>query len=219
MLFRSKKDEIADFSCSFSNAGFIGIPLVSSTLGNEAVFYITCFIAELIVLQWTYGVFILSKSKKELSFQKTIKKPSLIFFFLGLALFFLKIPNPNIISSFLDTITCLNTPLGMIILGTYLAQGSLKELFIDKRVYFVSFIRLILIPFISILMLYFINVNIEIKIALLIVASAPVGSNISIFSQLYNKDYMYASRIVSLSTILSLISIPLMVSFAIFVLS
>lgn len=212
LVFR-QKSAIRQFGAAFSNAGFIGIPLVQMTIGDEAVFYVASFVALLNILQWTYGIFIITKDKTAISFKKILTNPIVISLVIGLLLFFLPIRLPAMVNSIITTISAMNGPLAMLVLGTYLAQVRLKELFTDRETYLCAAVRLVLIPILTTFV--FTSVPKEYKIvslAVLMTAAAPVGSNVAIFAQLYKKDYTEAVKDVCLSTVFSILSMPLIIS-------
>lgn len=210
-----KRDGVANFSVAFSNAGFIGIPLVQSVLGSEAVFNITCLIAFLNLLQWTYGVYVISEHKTRLSLKLFIKNPILIAFLIGICIFFFEIQIPLIAFNTMKMISALNTPLAMLILGIYLAQTPLLSMFSQLRLYLISLVRLIIIPLVTLVILMLLPQEYnEIRLSLLISASAPSGANVAIFAQKYNADYSYAVNIVCLTTLLSIVTLPFIVLLA-----
>lgn len=214
-LFFSSNHPVERFGTAFSNAGFIGIPLVQMTLGNEAVFYVSSFVALLNILQWTYGVLLLTKDRKCLSFQKIRTNPIVLSFLGGLILFFLPISLPEILNGPIRTLASMNGPLAMIVLGTYLAQIPLKSLWTDRIAYKCSFVRLIVIPLLTILLLLIFPSEFHtLKLTVLIAASAPVGSNVAIFAQLYDQDYLSAVREICLSTLLCIVTMPLLIGIA-----
>ena len=103
----------------------------------------------------------------------------------------------------------------MIVLGSYLGRCRLQEIFTDKRIYLVSFYRLILAPILLLVIFKFLPVQFaQIKMIIFIAASAPVGALLPMFAQIVNRDTDYGAEIVSLSTLLSLISLPLMLMMA-----
>ena len=207
-----RKDPIAAFAGAFSNPGFFGVPLIVASAGQSSVFYVAFFIAFLNILQWTYGVSILNGQpvRQGLTAGKLIRAPFIIAILVGLLLFLTRIQLPEVISGCLTTVASLNTPLAMLTVGIYLAQSDLKQMIRKKSLYFVAAIRLLLIPAVSILLLSLLPQSMyEMKMALLIVAACPVGSNVAVYAQLYGKDYPYAVETVVLSTVLSLASIPL----------
>ena len=185
------------------------------TLGNEAVFYVSSFVALLNILQWTYGVLLLTKDRKYLSFQKIRTNPIVLSFLGGLILFFLPISLPEILNGPIRTLASMNGPLAMIVLGTYLAQIPLKSLWTDRIAYKCSFVRLIVIPLLTILLLLIFPSEFHtLKLTVLIAASAPVGSNVAIFAQLYDQDYLSAVREICLSTLLCIVTMPLLIGIA-----
>ena len=182
VLFR--KSPIDNIACAFSNAGFMGIPLVTSLLGSEAVFYSAGFVALLNVLQWTYGQWALSKGKVKLSAGTVFKNPIVISFVVGLLLFFTGLPLPEIATNAMNSISALNAPVAMIILGVYLAQTDIGSMVTSLRLYWISLVRLILIPILTLLcLLPFQSVDTQIVLTLMLVASAPIGSNIAVYTQ------------------------------------
>lgn len=211
LLFRTAP--IDNFSASFSNAGFMGFPLVTAVLGSEAVFYAAGFVALLNALQWTYGQTLLSGDRRHISPANVIKNPLVVSLVVGLAIFFTGLPLPSLALSALQGVAGLNAPLAMIILGVYLAQTKFSELFTQPRLYGVSAVRLVLIPMLTALLLSLLPGGHDtLRTTLLIVASAPVGSNVAVYAQKLGKDYAYAVRLVCLSTILSIITMPVLVA-------
>lgn len=215
-----KKRPIDNFAAAFSNAGFIGIPLVTATVGGDAVFYIAFFVAILNILQWVYGVAVITEKKMKIT-GSTLVHPLILGTVLGLVLFFtgLGAKLPTVVMSTLSGISALNAPLAMLIMGVYLAQADMKSLWTDKHLYILSIVRLVLIPLLTVALLWGMHLllptlNTTIVLALLIAAIAPVGANVAVYAQLHNKDYVYASKTVVISTLLSLVSMPLVVLLA-----
>ncbi len=213
-----KKNMMEHFSAAFSNAGFIGIPLIQMTFGQSAVFYIASFAALLNILQWTYGVFIMTEDKKHISFKKIRTNPVVISVTIGLILFFLPIELPDLAVSTIGTLANMNGPLAMIVLGVYLAQTPILSIITDKTAYACAFVRLIFIPVFTVFVLWLVPREYNLmKLAILTAASAPVGSNVAIFAQLFDKDYTRAVKDVCLSTLLCIVTIPLIIAFAEFI--
>lgn len=213
--FFKKQEAVERFGVAFSNAGFIGIPMVQMTLGEEAVFFVASFVAGINILQWTYGACVMTGDRSAVSFKKISRNPIIISFLIGLALFFLPISLPDTLLNMAAVIASMNGPIAMIILGIYLAQIQIKDLFTGKTVYKASIIRLILIPIVTIIfMIFFNNEYKTIKLAILIAAAAPIGSNVAIFAQLYHQDYTRAVEEVCMSTLLCIVSLPVIIGIA-----
>lgn len=211
----NKEQGVERFGTAFSNAGFIGIPLVQMTLGAEAVFYVSSFVALLNILQWTYGIVTMAGDRNAISFKKIRTNPIVLSFLTGLLLFFLPAELPEAVNSIVVTISSMNGPLAMIVLGVYLAQIPLRSIFTDKTAYKCSLFRLVIIPLLTIvLMMVFPAKYLVIKLTVLIAAAAPAGSNVAVFAQLYGKDYTAAVKEVCLSTVLCILTMPVIIGIA-----
>lgn len=210
-----RRDAIAAFGAAFSNPGFFGIPLITAALGSENVFYIAAFIGLLNLLQWTYGVSLMTGKRGALRFSALIRAPFLIAIVIGLILFFTAPPLPSLLTDALSSITGLNTPLAMFTVGVYLAQANFKQMFTRGRLYAISAVRLLIIPAVCLLLLWPVPAAWQpVKTALLIAAACPVGSNIAVYAHLHGKDSAYAAQSVVVSTLFSVITLPLLVGLA-----
>jgi len=206
-----KKDPIRHFAGAFSNPGFFGIPLIIAVLNDQAVFYVGPFIACLNILQWTYGVATLKEEKIKVNGKTIFGSPFIIAFLIGLVLFFSGIKLPGILTDVISTSAGLNTPIAMLVSGVYLAKADPKAMIANGKLYAVSAARLLLIPALSAVLLSLLpNQYYDLKISLLIAAACPVGSNVAVYAQLHNKNYVYAVETVVMSTVLSIVSIPLL---------
>lgn len=223
-LFFSK-DAVLNFASAFSNPGFFGIPLILSILDSGAVFYIAAFIAFVNLLQWSYGVSLLTTkddgtgkmSLKNLlpSPKRLFTAPFMIAVIIGLFFFLTRIPMPELIYKSIQYIANLNTPIAMFTIGIYFAQTNPAAMFRKPKLYLLSAVRLLVIPLISMAVLWFLPAEFaEMKLALLIVSACPTGSNVAVYAQLYDSDYSYAVETVIISTLLSVVSIPLIVRIA-----
>ena len=219
LVFHSR-NSIDEFSATFSNAGFIGIPLIQSSIGDRGVFYVSIMIVLVGLLQWTYGVYAITNDKKYINASKLISNPMTISVIIGIILYALNIKLPAMANSLMSSFSALNTPLAMVVCGVYLAQSDLLSALKNKEVYFVTLMRNVVIPLITLLILKIVNVgNLQINLAILMASACPVGLNVSVFAQQYNKDYQRGVENVCVSTIFSIISIPLVVYLATIVLS
>jgi predicted permease len=214
-LIFGRKDGISCFSSAFSNAGFIGIPLVQAVLGSNAVFFISVMIVLINALQWTFGVFTMTGDRSVMSPKKIVHNPIVIAVGIGLIIYCTGFQLPDLISDVFSLISGLNTPLAMIVSGVYLAESDLVKMLKKKQIYIVSLIRLVLIPLTTILVFKLIPFGSqEIKLAIMIAAACPVGSNAAIFAQVYGKDSTEAVEQVCMSTILCLVTMPAVITLA-----
>lgn len=219
-LFFPRKP-IHQFAAAFSNAGYIGIPLIEACFGPEAVFYMVWMILILNILQWTYGVFIIVKGsdtaeKISVSPKSMLLSPIVIAAAAGILIFVTGVGNhlPSIIDGCLDNLAAINGPIAMMVLGVYLAQTNLLEGLKDSSLWMVSLVRLLIIPAVLIAVMSFIPVDPIVRMTILIAGSAPAGANVAVYSQVYHADYTGACRIVTLTTILSIVVLPLVIAVA-----
>lgn len=234
------KHAIDNFAGSFANPGFFGVPLIVASIGQGGVFYIAAFIAFLNLLQWTYGVSLLENSdetgllvKKEAKqsdsegfgkkaaalAKRFLKAPFMIAILIGMFFFLTGIPMPTVLSKSVSYIAGLNTPIAMFAIGVYMAQTDILKMFAKPRLYLVSLVRMIIIPAVTIALLCILPASMaEMKLAVLIAAACPVGSNVAVYAQLHNKDFAYAVETVVISTLLSIVTLPLVCGIAGFVL-
>lgn len=208
-VYRRKPIEF--MAASFFNSGFFGLPLITMIMGQEAVIYIISLVFFVGALQHSVGVYAITGEKQGGVFKHFITAPNTIGTISGMVIFLLGWGTklPVTVNQILDGIANLNAPIAMIVLGSYLAESDLKKVFTTPSLYGLSFIRLLLIPILTAIVLSFINIDSNIKIAILIASSTPAGTNTAIYCQLYDKDYPYACQAVSLTTIFCIFTLPL----------
>ena len=206
-----KKDPIAAFSASFSNPGFFGVPLIVGSLSSGAVFYVAAFIAFLNLLQWTYGVAIMTGEKKGLKPMAVLKAPFMIAILIGLFFFLTGLKMPSMIGSVISTIAAVNTPLAMFTVGIYLAQANGLQMIKRGRLYLISAVRLLLIPLVTWAALRFFIPDPELLMTMVIIAGCPSAVLITVLSVQYGRDAVFAAEGTLQNTALSLVTIPLLV--------
>ena len=210
------KSPIDNFGATFSNCGFIGIPLVRAALGDEAVFLTVAFIAIHNNLQFTYGMALLKGEKVKLKAAAFLKNPILIATAAGLIIFCTGLGTklPSVISGAVGGISAANSPLAMMILGVYLAQTEVGRLFTSLRLYKNSAVRLLLVPVLTFLFLWAVPCSSVLRYAIFITAAAPVGASVAMYSEITGGDYPYACQTVTLSSVLSIITLPALTALA-----
>lgn len=215
LAFR-KSNPVGNFGTAFSNAGFIGIPLVTAAFGSKAVFWIVGIVALNNLLQWSYGVSVITGKRSAVSIRHIVMSPIMAAIAIGLVLFCTGAGSrlPEVVSTAMSGIASLNAPLAMIVLGSYLAQSDIRKMLTTPHQYWVCAVRLIVVPLFTILLLRFIPVRMDMLVTIFITACAPLGANVAVYAQLYDKDYPYACQLVALSTLLSIITMPLMLAAA-----
>ena len=214
-LVFGKRRRIENFAAAFCNAGFIGIPLAQAVIGEEGVFFIASSIALLNLFQWTYGVYIMTDDRNAISAKTIVKNPVVIAIVIGLLLFLTRLPVPPVVVSTLGYIAGMNTPVAMILLGTYMARLPIRQILLEKRAYLCVVLRLLVIPALTLLVFRLLPVGDRgVLLTVFLAAATPVGANICVFAQQNNCDYELSVVTVCLSTLLSAVTVPLLVSAA-----
>ena len=213
-------DGIDRIAVVFTNCGYIGIPLVHGVFGDEGVFYLTGFIAVFNIAMWSYGSFEMS-GKIEL--KKVLLNPSVIAVTAGFILFCLPFRLPQVIAHPAALIASMNTPLSMVILGILFADFRIPS---ESALYIVHAVKVVLLRLVvsSFVMLAFMFIVLRLtaavpdakKIAfvLYIASLCPSGMVTTMFAAVFEKDTSYASLVVSLTSALSLVTVPLFVRLA-----
>ena len=214
-LVFGKRRRIENFAAAFCNAGFIGIPLAQAVIGEEGVFFIASSIALLNLFQWTYGVYIMTDDRSAISAKTIAKNPVVIAIAIGLLLFLTRLPVPPVAVSTLGYIAGMNTPVAMILLGTYMARLPIRQILLERRAYLCVVLRLLVIPALTLLVFRLLPVGDRgVLLTVFLAAATPVGANICVFAQQNNCDYELSVVTVCLSTLLSAVTVPLLVSAA-----
>lgn len=206
--FNEDEYKVLWFITVFSNCGFMGYPVVESIYGKIGLFYAALFNIPFNILMWTAGVFIFSGRGDKQNLRKAILNPGILSVFIGLIIFLFSVELPTPIIKTLEMVGSMTTPLSMIIIGSTLADAKIKSIFEGYSVYFGSFIRLIAIP----LTVYFILNLFGLKDFYLnipvIITAMPAAANTVIMAEKYGGNPEYASKVVFLTTILSVVTFP-----------
>lgn len=205
---------IERFAVIYSNCGFIGIPLVNGILGGEGVFYLTAYITIFNLVVWTHGMVSMSGKYNKKSIIKAILSPSVLSIFVGFLLFICHITLPEIIGKSISYIGDMNTPLAMMVAGVTIAQTNIFKVFVKIRALYISLFKLILIPIGMLMIFRFFNIPDIVILTSILACACPTAATINLFSIRYDKNYIYASELFAITTILSIITIPVVMLLA-----
>ena len=199
------------YAVLFGNVAYMGYPVVELIIGKEGVFYSAVFNIWFNVLTWTVGVRIMSH-EASLPRKKALLNPGMISVFVGLVLFFTPLR-----LSFLDEALGLlgesTIPLAMVVVGIILASTKLSTILKSRIILFYSLLKLCIAPLIVFCLLSFVELPSVVEKILIIMSAMPAAANTSIFPRIFDSDYELSSKLIASSTLFSLISIPLIISF------
>lgn len=209
-------NEVEVASVYYSNSGNLIVPIVTFILGQEWVLYGCVFMSVQLVFLWTHCKKIISR-EASYDWKKIILNINMISIFIGVILFFTKIRLPEIIENTLASVGTMIGPASMIVTGMLFAGMNLKQIFANKRVYFITFLRLIAVPLIALVLIKLSNLasfsadGNKIMLIVFLAIITPSASTVTQMCQVYGNDSRYASAINVMTTLLSIITMPVMV--------
>ena len=216
LLYSLKLDAVERVNIIYSNAAALVIPLVQALLGSEYVVYSCAFVIVQLILLWTHASACLQGSTK-LEWKKILTNVNLIAIVAGALLYLLHISLPSPIVSTLSSVGAMIGPMGMLLAGMAIAEVPLKKVFCSPRNYLPVALRLIVVPIIVLLLLRVFHASDWIadgKAILMTVylsAITPSCATVTSMAQLYNRDAAHSSALYVLSTLLSIMTMPLMI--------
>ena len=214
-----KRKGVLKFATVFSNAGFMGIPLEYALLGPEGAFYGAVYVAVFNLLCWTYGLKAMCGHLKDMDRRIRFVNPGTVGIAVGLPLF-LTSTLPAIVHDPVKYIADLNTPLAMIVIGFYLADARFAAYFRCAPALLASALRLVAIPAVVLAGLVAargFNLDSTMAIALTASASAPVAAMDTMFASKYGRDVDVSVGLVAVTTILAIVTMPLLVGLAMWI--
>lgn len=206
------KRNILQFAIVFSNCGFMGIPITAAVLGEEAVIYASIFNMCFNLFIWTYGVTLFTDAASFKEAKKLLKNPGIIAVFIGLLLTVFSVKLPIVLYNTISLVGHLTTPISMIIIGSLLASIDFKVVIKDKTIYYGAFIKLIIIPAVLYGISLLISDNSLVMRTYVLIQAMPAGATTSLFAERFNKEKEYSAFVVSFSTLLSIITIPMIIA-------
>ncbi len=200
----------------YSNCGFMGMPLVSATFGAEAVLYMAGYLISFNVLTWTHGLIQITGETSAKQIVKGLLSPTVICTGIGILVFLTQVPIESHVMKAIGYIGAMNTPLGMIVAGMVLAETGLKGIFQKPRMFLVTALKLIAAPAVTCVLLILVRKIIPLSdavfYAILIPSACPAATTGTMMALRYDKDYQYSSQVFVVSTLLSMVTIPVVVS-------
>ena len=209
MRVPAAEEGVLQFAIVFGNVGFMGFPVALTLFGEESLFYVAIFNLIFNVLVFSVGIAMLTEGRGKGFDPKLLLNPGIAASVVGLALFLgsVEIPSP-----FIDSIELLGgvtTPLAMIIVGAMLATFPAREMVGNWRIWAASAILLLAVPAAYCYLLAPVFPDPYINGIMITMAAMPAAANTVIFAEQYGADSRLASQIVFVSTIGSLVTIPL----------
>lgn len=198
---------------AFMNNGFVGFPLVAAVYGENAVFFASLSNIPFNLLLYTAGVMLLQKGDKNTKFSiKSVINVPIVATLIAVVIFAFEIPMPKLVDDVADTLSAATVPLSMMCVGLSLGSVSLKEALMQPRLYGISLVRLLICPLAVWLVLRIFITNPVILGTIVILSACPSAIICTILGIQYGRDGVESSEAIFISTMLSMITIPLLIS-------
>lgn len=198
----------------FANTGFMGYPVLLDVFGQEAVFYASLIHMAFNFFVYTYAIMCLTKgddSEFKLNF-KQLLTPGIILIFVGIFIYLFDIQLPSVLMDTINSVGSLTAPLSMMMIGSSLAVYPIKDSFTDWRSYVFAFVRLMIVPFVTMIMCRLLHIDAYYANITIITNAMPVGSMVLMLATQYNANVKIVTRNIVVSTLLSVITIPIVVA-------
>ena len=215
-IFPFPKKDWPVYECMvvFANTGFMGYPVLLDVFGQEAVFYASLIHMAFNFFVYTYAIMCLTKgddSEFKLNF-KQLLTPGIILIFVGIFIYLFDIQLPSVLMDTINSVGSLTAPLSMMMIGSSLAVYPIKDSFTDWRSYVFAFVRLMIVPFVTMIMCRLLHIGPYYANITIITNAMPVGSMVLMLATQYNANVKIVTRNIVVSTLLSVITIPIVVA-------
>ncbi len=204
------------FAAIYSNAGYIGIPLIQASFGAEGVFYATAYLTAFNILMWTHGVYILKEGKKGcISVKSILLNPGVLGCIIGFLLFVTHITLPAPFGPAVHYAASMNTPLALFVSGVLLAKTDLRAALGNLRLYLISALRIVVIPILVLALMVVMRVNLWqenagfIAVICLISTACPTAQASGFFATRCGADGEYGGQVMAVTTLACIVTLPL----------
>lgn len=205
---KSSNRKVLWFAFSFSNAAYMGFPLVKGLFGDEGLLYASAFATMFNVIVWSVGYAVMSGEMKAKQVAKSVgKNPVTYAVILGLIIYLGRIPVPEVIKQPISLVGSMTTPLSMIIIGAMIAGSNVKSILGNKEVWLSVAVRLVLIPSLTFGLFYLLGIGGMVASVVLIQAACPTAATTSVLAIQFNHDESVGAGTVVLSTICSIVTL------------
>ena len=195
---------VLQFGIIFANTGFMGYPLVEAVAGPDALIFAA--VSTVVFNQWSYGIVLMGGKA---SARSMLVNPGTISIAVGAALLFSGLRLPGAVNHAVSFLADMNTPLAMVVIGSQMAHANLRETFRRHRLFEASCLRLVVLPAIVAVVLLPFGLDPLLYISVVILSAAPSAGVTSIFAERFGRNTVAGAQLVALSTLLSIITLPL----------
>jgi predicted permease len=211
---------IAEFSILAPNNGFLGFPVAVTFFGDIGLLYMVACNLGLNIVFFSYGITLVTRGREKASVSfvrrfwellKLIFNPKIFATIIGMILNYNQLQLPGVLSLYVSTIGSIATPMAMILIGAMLSDSRISNVIRSKLLIETSVSKLIIVPLITLGIVYFLPIDTTVKMILIVGNALPVATTVPILSEQYDRDKVFASETLFLSTICAIITVPLVI--------
>lgn len=207
--YAANQKSVLSYGMICSNSRFVGLPIARLMFGDLGVIYTSVFQIPLRFTMWTAGLSLFTSVSRKDAFRKLVRHPCIVAVFVGLVLMVTPVSLPGFLSEGIASAGSCTVPLSMIVIGTILADAPIRSMF-SKSVLWYACLRLILFPLLIWLVLKPFPLDPTLVNVCILMTGMPAGSTTSILADKYGGDAVFASQIIFVSTLCSILTIPLL---------
>ena len=195
------------FGTLYGNVGFMGLPLIQLVLGEQAMVYGVINLMVFNAFNWSQGV-VLMGGRRQVSLRQAVVNPGIIGTIIALALFLWGVTLPAMVGNAVGFLGSMNTPLAMVIIGAQMAAADWRAVFRSPAILAACALKLAAMPLLTALILYPLHPEPELYCTLVLLAGVPTASITAMFAQRYGQDVATSAQLVTVSTLLSILTLP-----------
>ncbi len=199
------------FGTTYSNAGFLGIPLAQALLGDDGVFYVVAFVVTFHIFVWTHGDSLFGGRRagaRQNRLLEVLVNPNIIATAVGLGFFIFSWQLPDLPAQAIGHVAAMNTPLSMMVVGANLAAIGVRSVFRDRYAWLGTLSRNLAVPAFFVALFALLPLDPVAKGATLIAVCAPVGAFLVMFTILHERETSFPTRLLTLSTLSAIVTMP-----------
>lgn len=211
ILFRAyplEKQAILRYGIICSNSSFVGMPIAETLYGSLGVLYTSLFQIPIRFTMWTAGLSLFTSVNRKDAFRKLVTHPCIVSIFIGIVLMLARVELPQFLGDTIYSISRTTVPISMITVGSIMADADVKSLFAKSILYY-TFLRLIAFPLLVYGVLKLLAADALLINIAVIMTAMPAGASTSILAEKYDGDAQYAAQLTFVSTLCSIVTIPL----------
>ncbi|GAB4073807.1 AEC family transporter [Barrientosiimonas marina] len=208
----ARKGSVYEGLIIFGNQGYIGFAVIFAVFGEEGIVYLTLFNIIYFILIWTYGIYLFTKDKKQVNWRRLVRNPGILATLTGLLVLLLPVSWPGFIASTLESVGKTTVPLSMILIGSLIAGITYRDIAFmvkDKYLWLAGAAKLLIIPLLLLPFSLF-SVPFSLLLVAVLTAGMPSAPTMSLYAQKFAADAHFASIGVMISSMFSIITIPLL---------